>query len=184
MAIGATAEEEAAARQHGEGAAAGGPATGAAGAASIAPRRAHTVVPAVVKQLVKHELSREQQLYYASITEALAGGDPAVCEPALVSLRADPGLHPLLPCVAARPPSLPLPSSMHGGLTPSHRYFTQFFVQQVTENLRKVGVLGALIRGIDALLANPNLFAEPYVRAGAPCCLCSPPSPARLSVPW
>ena len=42
------------------------------------------------------QLSREQQLYYASITEALASGDAALCTPALASLRADPYVGRLL----------------------------------------------------------------------------------------
>lgn len=57
-------------------------------------------VPAVVKNLVKHELSREQQLYYSSVTQAVLGESAELRSKALDSARVDPGLHPLLPYFA------------------------------------------------------------------------------------
>ena len=47
-----------------------------------------------VKQLAKHELSVEQQLYYKEITEACVGSDESRRVDALQSLTCDPGkLH-------------------------------------------------------------------------------------------
>ena len=50
-----------------------------------------------VKQLAKHELSVEQQLYYKEITEACVGSDETRRAEALQSLACDPGLHQMLP---------------------------------------------------------------------------------------
>ena len=50
-----------------------------------------------VKQLAKHELSVEQQLYYKEITEACVGSDESRRAEALQSLAVDPGLHQMLP---------------------------------------------------------------------------------------
>jgi transcription initiation factor TFIID subunit 6 len=50
-----------------------------------------------VKQLAKHELSVEQQLYYKEITEACVGSDESRRAEALQSLACDPGLHQMLP---------------------------------------------------------------------------------------
>jgi transcription initiation factor TFIID subunit 6 len=44
-----------------------------------------------VKQLAKHELSVEQQLYYKEITEACVGSDESRRAEALQSLACDPG---------------------------------------------------------------------------------------------
>ena len=59
-----------------------------------------SMVPAIVKSVVKHELSREQQLYYVSVTKAVLGDDDEIRNKALESLRVDPGLHQLLPYFA------------------------------------------------------------------------------------
>jgi transcription initiation factor TFIID subunit 6 len=50
-----------------------------------------------VKQLAKHELSVEQQLYCKEITEACVGSDESRRAEALQSLACDPGLHQMLP---------------------------------------------------------------------------------------
>lgn len=74
------------------------PSSGAA-AAAIAAAAAATpnVGPVVLKPIEKHELSMEQQLYYASITQGLLDNDQEYCKHAFQSLARDPGLHPLLP---------------------------------------------------------------------------------------
>lgn len=52
-----------------------------------------------ITPLVKHVLSRELQLYFTRLTEALGttGGGGDMREAALGSVRSDPGLHQLVP---------------------------------------------------------------------------------------
>lgn len=50
-----------------------------------------------VKPLVKHVLSKELQLYYERITEAVVSEEELLRSRAYESLRSDPGLHQLLP---------------------------------------------------------------------------------------
>lgn len=50
-----------------------------------------------VKPLVKHVLSKELQLYYERITEAVVSEEERLRFQAYESLRSDPGLHQLLP---------------------------------------------------------------------------------------
>jgi hypothetical protein len=91
------------------------------------------------RDIVKHELSYEQQLYYRSVTEGLLGTDTAYQDKALDSLRRDPGLHQLLP------------------------YFTQFIRQMVADKLGHLRTLTVLMRLCEALLENPSLYPEPYL---------------------
>lgn len=53
----------------------------------------------IITPLVKHVLSRELQLYFTRLTEALGttGGGSEMREAALGSVRSDPGLHQLVP---------------------------------------------------------------------------------------
>jgi len=54
------------------------------------------------KQQVKHVLSKELQLYFERIANALTNEDTeAVRETAIASLRNDPGLHQLVPYLVA-----------------------------------------------------------------------------------
>ena len=54
------------------------------------------------KQQVKHVLSKELQLYFERIADALTNEETdAVRETALASLRGDPGLHQLVPYLVA-----------------------------------------------------------------------------------
>jgi transcription initiation factor TFIID subunit 6 len=54
------------------------------------------------KQPVKHVLSRELQLYFERITNALTNEEtPNLRETAIASLRNDPGLHQLVPYLVA-----------------------------------------------------------------------------------
>lgn len=50
-----------------------------------------------IKPIVKHVLSKELQLYFEKVTEAIRGADEAARQNALASLKSDPGIHPLLP---------------------------------------------------------------------------------------
>jgi len=61
------------------------------------PIKLKTTETVSVKQLAKHELSVEQQLYYKEITEACVGSDEPRRAEALRSLACDPGLHQMLP---------------------------------------------------------------------------------------
>ena len=54
-----------------------------------------------VTPLVKHVLSRELQLYFARVTEAISADQPELREAALGSVRSDPGLHQLVPYLVA-----------------------------------------------------------------------------------
>jgi len=54
-----------------------------------------------VTPLVKHVLSRELQLYFARVTEAISADQPELREAALGSIRSDPGLHQLVPYLVA-----------------------------------------------------------------------------------
>ena len=63
----------------------------------LAAPRLKTTETVNVKQLAKHELSVEQQLYYKEITEACVGSDESRRAEALQSLAVDPGLHQMLP---------------------------------------------------------------------------------------
>ncbi|KAL1922676.1 uncharacterized protein VTP21DRAFT_10215 [Calcarisporiella thermophila] len=106
-----------------------------------------------VKPLVKHVLSKELQVYYTKITDAILGageesddaedirdgGREALRLQALESLRQDPGLHQLVP------------------------YFAQFVAEKVTQNMRKLRVLRAMLQMVKALLDNPHVFIEPYL---------------------
>lgn len=98
-----------------------------------------------VRPLVKHVLSRELQLYFEHVCAALL--DEANAEyraAALASLRADPGIHQLLP------------------------YFVQFVAEKVTHGLRSLFVLTQMMHLVAALLDNANLTVDPYVASLVP----------------
>uniref|UniRef100_A0A7S3ZD32 TATA box binding protein associated factor (TAF) histone-like fold domain-containing protein n=1 Tax=Lotharella globosa TaxID=91324 RepID=A0A7S3ZD32_9EUKA len=92
----------------------------------------------IVKQMVKHVLSKEQQMYYERVTDAMKGNDAAQ-RVMLKSLANDPGLHQLLP------------------------YFIQFIADEVVHNLRDLRLLFSLLRMAEALLSSNHLFIEPYL---------------------
>ena len=55
-----------------------------------------------MKQQVKHVLSKELQLYFERIANALTNEETdSVRETAIASLRSDPGLHQLVPYLVA-----------------------------------------------------------------------------------
>lgn len=98
-----------------------------------------------VKPLVKHILSKELQLYFEKVCAAvLDENNDNLRNAALSSLRHDSGLHQLLP------------------------YFVQFIGEKVTHNLRNISVLHAMMDLVGALLENPDLFIDPYVRTKVP----------------
>jgi len=107
-----------------------------------------------VKPSVKHTLSRELQLYYEKVTQAITNmgtmhqredGPEAkettkkLYSAALNSLRGDPGLHQLVP------------------------YFTRFVSQEVSKNLFNLDLLYTLLRMVEALLVNLHLRIDPYL---------------------
>uniref|UniRef100_A0A7S2XER1 TAF6 C-terminal HEAT repeat domain-containing protein n=1 Tax=Lotharella oceanica TaxID=641309 RepID=A0A7S2XER1_9EUKA len=92
----------------------------------------------IVKQMVKHVLTKEQQMYYERVTDAMKGNDAAQ-RVMLKSLANDPGLHQLLP------------------------YFIQFIADEVVHNLRDLRLLFSLLRMAEALLSSNHLFIEPYL---------------------
>ncbi|EEB09098.1 histone H4-like TAF Taf6 [Schizosaccharomyces japonicus yFS275] len=117
---------------------------GAAGVKSAGGKSTSDVFPSAdnveVKPLVRHVLSKELQLYFERIANALLSDSNAeLRNAALSSLRTDPGLHQLLP------------------------YFIIFLSDSVTQNLSNHNVLKTLMQMAWSLLDNPNLFVEPYI---------------------
>ncbi|KAG0083116.1 hypothetical protein BGZ93_005025 [Podila epicladia] len=94
---------------------------------------------AEVQPLVKHVLSKELQMYYERITSAVLSQDEVLRATAISSLQNDPGLHQLLP------------------------YFVQLVAEKVTQNIRNMFVLEAMMAMVRAILDNNNLFVEPYL---------------------
>lgn len=92
-----------------------------------------------VKPLVKHVLSKELQMYFERITEAILNDNERLQSQAFESLRLDPGLHQLLP------------------------YFVQHIHKKVAQNHKNLDILEAMLSMAHALLNNKHLFIEPYV---------------------
>jgi transcription initiation factor TFIID subunit 6 len=113
-----------------------------------------------ITPLVKHVLSRELQLYFARLTEALAvnvGGGDDLREAALGSLRTDPGLHQLVPYLigwGGDQVRSPIARALFFGIDER---------VQVTNHLDNLGVLQRILDLFHAILDNPTLFIEPYV---------------------
>ena len=94
-----------------------------------------------VKPLVKHVLSKELQMYFEKICNALlddSNNEYRVA--ALASIRSDPGLHQLVP------------------------YFVQYIAEKVTHNLKNLFILTQMMQLTTAMLENKNLYIDPYVR--------------------
>lgn len=92
---------------------------------------------------VKHIISKELVLYFDKIQSAVLDDNPdgevrQLREAAFRSVRADPGLHQLVP------------------------YFVNFIANQVTHRLDDTFVLRQMMELTDALLDNDNLFLDPY----------------------
>ncbi|KAK1835296.1 transcription initiation factor TFIID subunit 6 [Podospora conica] len=103
---------------------------------------------------VKHVISKELILYFDKIQTAILDDDPddektRLRAAALDSVRADPGLHQLLP------------------------YFVNFITNQVTHRLDDLFVLRQMMELAQAVIQNPNLFLDPYASAiSAPVLTC------------
>ncbi|GAA6062479.1 hypothetical protein JCM10212_000015 [Sporobolomyces blumeae] len=99
-----------------------------------------------ITPLVKHVLSRELQLYFTRLTEALgsASSTVEVREAALGSVRNDPGLHQLVPYLIA-----------WGG-------------EQIAHHLDDLASLQRALDLFHAMLENPTLFVEPYLHQLTP----------------
>ncbi|KAI8823471.1 uncharacterized protein EV422DRAFT_565415 [Fimicolochytrium jonesii] len=89
--------------------------------------------------LVKTVLTKELQLYYEKVTEAVVGESEELRALSLQSVAKDPGIQPLIP------------------------YFVQFIGDQIAENTKKLPMSFAMMRLARALLDNANLFIEPYL---------------------
>jgi transcription initiation factor TFIID subunit 6 len=96
---------------------------------------------------VKHVLSRELQLYYDSVTEAITQGTRVQQDAALKSLGSDAGFQELVP------------------------YLTLFVSDTVTHSLRNLDLLHVLMRGVHALLDNPHVALAPYIHQLVPAIL-------------
>eukprot|EP01134_Creolimax_fragrantissima_P002672 CFRG2672T1 len=91
------------------------------------------------KPAVSHVLSKEQQMYFEKMTEAIVGSEERLRTAALESLSNDPGLQQLIP------------------------YFCQFITEKVANNNRNLPLLMAMMRMAKALVYNTNLFMDPYL---------------------
>lgn len=105
-----------------------------------------------IKPLVKHVLSKELQLYFDKVIQALTNQEDSeealhLKQAALTSLRSDPGLHQLVP------------------------YFVQFISEQITHNLNNIALLSTMLEVVYSLLSNDNIFLDPYIHALMPCIL-------------
>jgi transcription initiation factor TFIID subunit 6 len=103
-----------------------------------------------IKPAVKHIVSKELVLYFDKIQAAVLDENPdeevmRLREAALESVRTDPGLHQLVP------------------------YFVNFIANQVTHRMDDVFVLRQMMELTAALIANPNLYLDPYASP-----LCAP----------
>lgn len=92
-----------------------------------------------IKPLVRHVLSKEIQIYYEKIIEALQSDSKDLINAALESIREDNGIQQLLP------------------------YFIQFITEKIALNLRNLEFLWVLVRVVDCILVNPHFFVEPYL---------------------
>lgn len=94
-----------------------------------------------VKPLVKHVLSKELQLYFEKVCSAfLDETSEEYRTSGYASLKEDPGLHQLVP------------------------YFVQFIAEKVTHSLKDIFVLTQVMHMAEALVQNPSLYVDPYVR--------------------
>ncbi|KAH3756831.1 transcription initiation factor TFIID complex 60 kDa subunit [Pelomyxa schiedti] len=100
-----------------------------------------------VKPVVQHVLSKELQLYFNAITQAVKESDETIVSAALNSLKSDRGTAQLLP------------------------YFTRFVADEVTNNLRNLPVLTNLMRMVEALLISSHLHTELYLHQFMPAIL-------------
>lgn len=127
---------QAAAAQPGENASGDAAAPGGPSAA------ARAIEEAEIKPPVRHVLTKEQQLFFEKITSTLLGVDPTLYHAAINSLRTDKGLHQLMP------------------------YFCKFITDKVSECTQRFNmkILVAIMKMVEALLMNPDIHVDHYVR--------------------
>lgn len=89
--------------------------------------------------LVKTVLTKELQVYYEKVTEALLSNVEELQDLAVESVASDASIPALVP------------------------YFIQFIGEELAANMRSLASNTAVIRLSRALLTNPNLFIEPYL---------------------
>ena len=92
-----------------------------------------------VKPLVRHVLSKELQIYYEKIVEALLSPAVDLQEAALESIHEDNGIQQLLP------------------------YFIQFVTEQIASNLKNLPLLRVMTRVLEGVMVNKHFFIEPYL---------------------
>ncbi|KAL6942262.1 hypothetical protein ACO0QE_003431 [Hanseniaspora vineae] len=102
-----------------------------------------------VKPRVKHVLSRELQIYFEKVCEALLDQEitdakTRVKTAALHSLKNDTGLHQLVP------------------------YFISFISEQITYNLDNLALLATILEMMYSLLCNESIFLDPYIHTLMP----------------
>ncbi|KAJ1561654.1 Transcription initiation factor TFIID subunit 6 [Nowakowskiella sp. JEL0078] len=88
---------------------------------------------------VKGSLSKELQMFYEKVTEALLSTNQDARKLAIESLQKDAGIQPLMP------------------------YLMQFITEKVATKLKSLPVLWTMCRTVKALFQNPNIFIEPYL---------------------
>lgn len=101
------------------------------------------------KPLVKHVLSKELQIYFEKVAEALTSKEQDLNSQrmraaALTSLKSDTGLHQLVP------------------------YFIQFIAEQITHHLEDLELLTTMLEMIYSLLSNQSVFLDPYIHSLMP----------------
>lgn len=155
----------------------------AVSAASAAPSGSSDTINATTQPLVKHILSRELQVYYRRLTEAILHGinslkngsatdaqldvpmaddipdeqqqeDPTSLA-ALASLSSDPGLHQLVPYLAQWI-STNITAALSLSSTPG------------PSSSKRSLVVGRMVSSIEAMLANPYLGIEGYIHLFLP----------------
>ncbi|CAG0897180.1 unnamed protein product [Cyprideis torosa] len=94
-----------------------------------------------VKDLARHEISVEQQLYYKEITESCVGSEEHRRAEGLQSLASDPGLHQMIPRLC--------------------NFVSEGVRINVVQN--NLALLIYLMRMLKALLENPSLYLERYL---------------------
>jgi transcription initiation factor TFIID subunit 6 len=123
-----------------------------------------TTGPASLRPSAKSHLPQELQLYFTRLTSALI--PPSTALPILPGQPTDDGSLPdaerhRLAALA----SVRSDQAMGGVLV----YFVKWLAESISKCLMSAtGVLGCLVDGVEALLANESIFLEPYVRPLAP----------------
>ncbi|KAF1969759.1 TAF-domain-containing protein [Bimuria novae-zelandiae CBS 107.79] len=117
-----------------------------------------------VKPLVKHVLSKESQELFAKLSSALLDeSNPEWQNAALSSIQSDPGIHQLT------------------------TYLITFIAEKVTHSMKNLFVLKSMLKAIDALLANPTIYLDPYIPYMVPpvltCCVGKHLGPALSQAP-